>query len=77
MKVKMHEIVFRETQLISDEKNPSELQHKIVTSSICHQLARHWFGGQVVPASRDNTWLTEAFAGYMELAVTTLVGLFI
>ncbi|XP_065214212.1 aminopeptidase N-like [Planococcus citri] len=65
--------VFTEMNLISAGKKTSELQNKIITTSLSRQLARHWFGSQVTPAALDYMWLTEAFVGYMEYLVTSLV----
>jgi aminopeptidase N len=34
--------------------------------TVVHELAHHWFGNWVSPASWDETWLNEGFAAYAE-----------
>ena len=52
-------VMFREVDLLLDEKTASSYQRERVTSVVLHELAHQWFGNLVTMKWWDDLWLNE------------------
>ena len=59
-------ITYRETALLVDEKTAPLSAKKLVAVDVAHEMAHQWFGDLVTMQSRNNLWLNEGSATWME-----------
>ncbi|MBU2472333.1 MAG: hypothetical protein KKF20_08000, partial [Bacteroidetes bacterium] len=59
-------------ELTTENQTITSLQESLVTGEgdaepiLVHELAHHWFGNLITPASWHHTWLSEGFATYAQ-----------
>ena len=58
-------IFFRDTAVLIDPARAPAVTQRNAANLIAHELAHHWFGSLVTPASWDDLWLNEGFATWI------------
>ena len=58
-------IFFRDTAVLIDPARAPAAAKRNAANLIAHELAHHWFGSLVTPASWDDLWLNEGFATWI------------
>ena len=66
-------IIFRETDLLVDEKSATHAEIKRVAEVIIHELVHMWFGDLVTMAWWTWLWLNEAFATFLENLILSFI----
>ncbi len=58
-------IFFRQSSVSIDPARASDTMKRQAANLAAHELAHHWFGSVVTPASWDELWLNEGFATWL------------
>lgn len=66
-------MTYRETNLLWDEKESSEINKQRIAAVLTHEMAHLWFGDLVTCDWWSTTWLNEGFARYFQYFGTHLV----
>lgn len=66
-------LTYRETALLYDEEDSSDIAKQRVATVITHEQAHMWFGDLVTCEWWSYTWLNEGFARYFQYFGTALV----
>jgi puromycin-sensitive aminopeptidase len=65
-------IIFREDNVLFDEKKGSIDAKQLVALTVAHEMAHMWFGDLVTMQWWDDLWLNEAFADWMSTKAVDL-----
>jgi aminopeptidase N len=66
-------ITFRRDVLLHDEARTPVRTRQTISTLISHELVHMWFGNFVTPEWWEFLWLSEGFAEYFEMYVTSYV----
>ena len=66
-------ITFRESALLYDEEDSSDVIQQSVARVVAHECTHMWFGNLVTPDWWGFLWLSEAFAEYFEFKTISQV----
>jgi len=63
-------VIYREVDLLCDEKQAAVAQRIRIATVVTHELAHMWFGNLVTMQWWDQLWLNEGFANWMQTYAT-------
>ncbi|XP_014296929.2 putative aminopeptidase-2 [Microplitis demolitor] len=66
-------ITYRETHLLYDKNESSDIAQQRIASTIVHECTHMWFGNLVTPEWWGYLWLSEAFANYYQYFATSQI----